>query len=162
MRRAAPALSGRVLAGTLLVSLAAVAAALVAQHAFGVRPCPWCVLQRGVFLLIAAASLVGLLLRGAARGLLLVVVLGLAVAGCAAAYYQHEVASLTSSCAMGFADRTIASLQLEDRLPYVFMVTANCAEAAAYRLLGLPYEVWSGALYVLTALAAALGLKRLK
>ena len=29
-----------------LVSLAAVAAALVSQHVFDMQPCPWCVLQR--------------------------------------------------------------------------------------------------------------------
>jgi disulfide bond formation protein DsbB len=38
------------------------------------------------------------------------------------------------------------------------MITANCAEAAAYRLLGLPYELWSAALFALLGLAALLGL----
>ena len=31
--------------------------------------------------------------------------------------------------------------------PSVFMITANCSEAAAYRLIGLPYEIWSGLLF---------------
>ncbi len=34
------------------------------------------------------------------------------------------------------------------------MVTANCAEASAYRLLGLPYEVWSALLFAAIALAS--------
>jgi disulfide bond formation protein DsbB len=40
------------------------------------------------------------------------------------------------------------------------MITANCAEAAAYRLLGLPYEVWSGAFYLIVALASLWALGR--
>ena len=32
-----------------IAAFAAVAAALVSQHAFGMEPCPWCVLQRLVF-----------------------------------------------------------------------------------------------------------------
>ncbi|MBC7378646.1 MAG: disulfide bond formation protein B, partial [Burkholderiaceae bacterium] len=39
-------------------------------------------------------------------------------------------------------------------LPYVFMVTASCAQAAAYRLLGLPYEVWSGLVFAVMAVAS--------
>lgn len=129
-----------------LGSLAAVGVALVAQHQFDVRPCPWCVLQRGVFLLIAAAAGLGWLARQRAWAVKLswVTVLGLALAGLACAYYQHEVASKMASCAMTFADQVLTALSLESLLPFVFMVTASCSEAANYRLLGLPYEVWSG------------------
>lgn len=158
----APALSGPVLGGTLLASVAAVIAALVAQHGFGVHACPWCVLQRGIFMLIAVEALLGLIVRGWLRGLLMLLVIAMAIGGVVAAVYQHEVAAQTASCAMGFADHVISNFQLEDRLPYVFMVTANCAEAAAYRLLGLPYEVWSGALFALIAVAGVFGLKRLR
>jgi disulfide bond formation protein DsbB len=36
---------------------------------------------------------------------------------------------------------------LEELWPAVFMITANCGEAATYLPLGLPYEVWSGLLF---------------
>jgi disulfide bond formation protein DsbB len=148
-------LPARALAGMAVLSFAAVGVALVAQHQFGVKPCPWCVLQRGIFLLIGTFSLLGWLLSGQRllRQTAIVVTLLLCAAGVTAAVFQHEVASQSASCAMGLADRIITTLGLEELWPSVFMVTANCADAAAYRLIGLPYEVWSGLLFA--GLAAA-------
>ncbi|MDN3920224.1 disulfide bond formation protein B [Roseateles violae] len=162
MSIAAPKLPARVLAGIAIACLAAVGFALAAQHGFGVKPCPWCVLQRGVFLLIAAVAGLGWLLSAnkPARGIALLGVLALALAGIAAAVFQHQVAAQMESCVMTFADRTLTALNLEELLPSVFMVTASCAEAAAYRLLGLPYEIWSGLLYGAIALASLVALKR--
>ncbi len=150
------------LAAIFFGSLAAVASALVAQHAFGVKPCPWCVMQRGVFLLIALVAGLTWLLKGMRpvrrAGLLLVAALG--VAGVAAAAFQHEVASKLASCDMTFADRLLSALDLETLLPSVFMVTASCSEAAAYRLLGLPYEVWSGLLFIAISAASLIAVKK--
>ena len=153
-------LPGRALAGIALVSFAAVAVALAAQHAFGVKPCPWCVMQRGIFLLIGAIALLGWFLRGVARKGSFALVIALAVCGLAAAVYQNQVAAKSLSCAMTLADRINTALGLEDALPYVFMVTANCSEAAAYRLLGLPYELWSGLLYAAIAAMAFIALRQ--
>ncbi len=153
--------AGALLALTVL-SWGAVGVALIAQHQFGVKPCPWCVLQRGIYLLIGGFALLGWLAQASRplrRGALALVLL-LCVAGIAAAVYQHEVAAQTESCAMGLADRILGALDLEERWPPVFMVTAGCAEAAAYRLLGLPYEIWSGVLYALLALQALISLRR--
>ena len=154
--------ASRVLAFSALVSLAAVAGGMGAQYQFGVKPCPWCVMQRGIFLLIAAVSALGWLLQrvGAVRVLALLLTAALGGAGLTAAGYQHEVASKLASCDMTFADRALTALQLEERFPSIFMVTANCSEASAYALLGLPYEIWSGALYTLIALLCLLALKR--
>jgi disulfide bond formation protein DsbB len=156
-------LPARALAGMALASFAAVGVALVAQHQFGVKPCPWCVLQRGIFLAVGAFALLGWLARGT-RGLrqaALVVVLMLCAAGLTAAVFQHEVASQTASCAMGLADKIVTALNLEELWPSVFMITANCAEAAAYRFAGLPYEIWSGLLFAgLGALSIAVMQKR--
>lgn len=155
-------LPARALAGMAAASFAAVGVALVAQHQFGVKPCPWCVLQRGVFLLIGAFSLLGWLVQAkrSLRQAAVVLVLILCAAGLTAAVFQHEVASQTASCAMGLADKIITALNLEDLWPSVFMITANCAEAAAYRFLGLPYEVWSGLLFVLMGAAGLVVLNK--
>ena len=153
-------LPARALALIAVASFAAVAIALIAQHGFGVKPCPWCVMQRGVFLLIGAVAALGWLLRGGARKLMLGLVALLGLAGIAAAVFQHQVAAQMESCVMTFADRLLTTLNLEEQLPYVFMVTASCAEAAAYRLLGLPYEIWSGLLFAAIALLSLLALKR--
>ena len=150
-------LPARALAGMAAASFAAVGVALVAQHQFGVKPCPWCVLQRAIFLAVGAFSLLGWLMQAkrSLRQAALVAVLLLCAAGLTAAVFQHEVASQTASCAMGLADRIVTALNLEELWPSVFMITANCADAAAYRLIGLPYEIWSGLLF---AAMGALGL----
>jgi len=51
-----------VLTGIAGVALVAVAAALVSQHALDMQPCPWCVLQRLIFVAIALVALGGLYL----------------------------------------------------------------------------------------------------
>ena len=142
-------LPARALAGMAVASFAAVGVAFVAQHQFGVKPCPWCVLQRAIYLAIGAVALLGWLMRAqrSLRQAAVVVMLVLCAAGLTAAVFQHEVASQTASCAMGLADRIVTLLGLEELWPAMFMITANCADAAAYRLLGLPYEVWSGLLF---------------
>ena len=66
----------------------------MSQHVFGMEPCPWCVLQRLVFVAIGVFALLGLAWRGAAGtrvagGLALL----LAAAGLAAALWQHFVAA---------------------------------------------------------------------
>lgn len=152
----------RMLAAAAVVSLAALAAALVAQYQFDIKPCPWCVMQRGIFILIAVVSVLGWCLHRvkAARIVALLLVAALGVAGLVAAGYQHEVASKLASCDMTFADKVLTALDLEARWPSVFMVTASCSEASAYTLLGQPYEIWSGLLFTLIALGALLTLKR--
>ena len=127
---------------------AAVAAALVSQHMFDMQPCPWCVLQRLIYLAIALACGVGLLWRGATGrrtgaglGLLL------ACAGVAAALWQHFQAAASSSCKQTLADKIVSSwLQLDRLWPDVFSARATCADAAV-SLLGISYDLWSLALF---------------
>jgi len=150
-------LPARALAATALASFGAVGAALIAQHQFGIKPCPWCVLQRAIFLVVGALALIGWLgqARRPLRQAVIVLILVMCTAGLTAAVFQHEVAAQSASCALSLADKIVTALGLEELWPPVFMITANCAEAAAYRLLGLPYEVWSGLLF---AALGALGL----
>jgi disulfide bond formation protein DsbB len=44
-------------------ALLALAVALVSQYVFDMQPCPWCVLQRLLFLAIAGVAAIGLPLR---------------------------------------------------------------------------------------------------
>lgn len=143
-----------------LVSLAAVAAALVSQHVFDMQPCPWCVLQRVVFVAIAIACVIGLVIRnGLGRGLSAVLVLLLSLGGAAAALWQHFVAAATASCNLTLADRIVSGLQLDSLAPEVFQARASCADAAV-KVLGVPYEFFSLALFVVFALAAVRLLRR--
>jgi disulfide bond formation protein DsbB len=155
-----------------LLCLASLAAALVAQHAFDVRPCPWCILQRGIIMLLAACCLLGgavawwlkhhahLHRAHLAARLTAIPVVLLAMGGLVAATYQHEVAAQSASCKMTVADQILTALELESRWPAVFMITADCQEAAAYRLLGLPYEIWSGLLFLLVLGVGLVALQR--
>jgi disulfide bond formation protein DsbB len=117
-------------------------------------PCAWCVLQRLIFLAVAGAALLGLLLPGLrAQRSAAVLALVLALSGVAAALWQHFVASASTSCAQSLADRAMGFTGLDSAFPEVFAAYASCAEAKA-TLLGLPYEFFSLSLFVLLALAA--------
>lgn len=135
--------SSLLLSGSALLCVGAVGAALYTQHVLGMQPCPWCVLQRLIFLGIALAALVGL----AARRLGPLLMIVLAMCGMAAALWQHFVAAATASCNLSFADRVMSTLMLDELAPAVFMATASCADAKV-NLLGVHYEFWSLALFV--------------
>lgn len=137
-----------------MASAAAVGGAIWAQYHLGMEPCPWCILQRILFIAVAAISLVAAALPWAAlRRLLSVMVMALCGGGVAAAYWQHFVAAKSSSCALTLADKVITFFALDTRWPSVFEVRASCADAAA-NLIGVPFEFWSMALFALIALVA--------
>jgi protein dithiol:quinone oxidoreductase len=139
---------GRLLPVIALLAVAAVGAALVSQHVFRMEPCPWCILQRVIFLAIAIVCGVGFFAPRAAG----VGVAVLALCGVAAALWQHFQAAASSSCAMTLADRVVGAMKLDSLWPDVFLARASCAEAAA-SLLGVPYDFWSLALFVLLGAA---------
>ena len=148
------------LAGVAAACIAAVALALVAQHGFDMQPCPWCILQRLIYLLIALLCGVAAVLRGGMPRIAAVALaLALAVSGAAAAVFQHVVAAKSFSCNLTFADTVITALGLEALMPTVFKVTATCADAAV-SVLGVPFEYWSLALFVVVALVLAGWLSR--
>ncbi|HEX4235341.1 MAG TPA: disulfide bond formation protein B [Caldimonas sp.] len=134
-------------------SFGVVVAALVSQHEFAMEPCPWCVLQRLIFLAIGACALLGLLWRSVvgsrvAAGIALL----LAADGVAAAFWQQLVAAKSESCNLTLADRVVGATGLDQLLPSVFEARASCADAAV-SLLGVPYAYWSAAAFVICAIA---------
>jgi protein dithiol:quinone oxidoreductase len=136
-------------------SFGAVAAALLTQHVFDMQPCPWCVLQRLVFVAVGGVALLGLAWRSTlGQRALPLLLLALCSAGIAAALWQHFVAAASASCNLTLADRIVSGLGLDAWLPQVFQATATCADAAV-NLLGVPYEFWSLALLLLIEAAAA-------
>lgn len=142
------------LAAMALACAVALGLALAAQYAFEMRPCPWCILQRLIFILIGLVCLIGAWVGARpARYALSVVAFVLSLLGAAAALWQHNVAAKSSSCNLTLADKVLNALGLEALLPTLFQVTANCADAAV-RVLGVAFEHWSLALYGLLALGA--------
>ncbi|MDZ7858557.1 disulfide bond formation protein B [Sphaerotilus sp.] len=142
-----------------LTCLASVGGALYAQHVWGMEPCPWCILQRVLYLAIACVALLAAALPTGSAGRIstalsagLVVAIGLA--GTAAALYQYLVAAKLPSCDLTLADRIVSGLGLDAWQPEVFEVRASCADAAV-ALLGVPFELWSAVLFGLVAGLAA-------
>jgi protein dithiol:quinone oxidoreductase len=142
-------------AGIMAAALLALSVALVAQHAFNAQPCPWCVLQRLLFLGIAVVSAIGLSRRMnrwrlAIGGLVLI----LALLGIASAAWQHFVAARSTSCNLTLADKIIRQhLHLDQLLPSVFDARALCADAAV-DLIGIPFDFWSLGLFAALGIAA--------
>ena len=125
-------------------SLGAVVLALVSQHVFDMQPCPWCALQRLIFVAIGLVALLGLawhdtLLARRSVPLLLLLLCG---CGIASALWQHFVAAASASCNFTLADRVLSGSRLDELLPEVFQPRATCADAAV-SLLGVPYDFWS-------------------
>ena len=141
-------------------SFGAVAAALVSQHEYGMEPCPWCVLQRLVFLAIGAFALLGLVWHAATgRRIAASFALLLAGAGIAAALWQHFAAAKSASCNLTLADRIMNWTGLNAMLPSVFEARANCADAAV-SLFGVPYDFWSAGLFIVIAILMIASLRR--
>lgn len=159
-RAGAPGAAGH---GNMLLiaglALAGVGAALVSQYAFDMQPCPWCILQRLIFVVLGAVALAAAYAGSGLRKMLSGAVLLLSALGAAAAVYQNVVASKSVSCNLTLADRILNALRVEALAPWLFEVKASCADAAV-SLLGVPFELWSLALFALTGLLSVAALIR--
>jgi disulfide bond formation protein DsbB len=152
LARGGAATNARWFALVAALSFGVVVAALVSQHAFAMEPCPWCVLQRLIFVAIGVFALLGLAWRGPAGSRVAgTFALLLAVAGMLAAAWQQFVAAKSASCNLTLADRVMTASQLDRLLPDVFEARASCADAAV-NLLGVPYAMWSALAFVLCAI----------
>jgi protein dithiol:quinone oxidoreductase len=133
--------------GVAGLAFGSVGIALVSQYQFDMLPCPWCILQRLIFILIGVVCVAAALLQARAPRLSLAgVATALCVAGMAAALYQNIVASKLQSCDLTFADRLINGLGVERWWPWLLSVQGSCADAAV-ELLGMPYELWALGLF---------------
>lgn len=155
-KSAVPAHTGWLLA-IALSCVSAVGAALVSQHHFDMPPCPWCVLQRAVFLMIAITCVLALVARKPKLRLgLYAAALLLSLCGAAAAVWQHFGAANSLSCGLSLAERIISATGLDRLAPAVMAPQTSCADGAV-DLLGVPYEFWSLGLYcVIAAILSAM------
>jgi len=143
-----------VLVGAAILACGAVGATLVSQYQFDMKPCVWCVLQRFICLVLAVLALVGAALGGRARRGAVWLALLAALGGVASALWQHFVAAQTEWCPHTLAERIVTGLHLDRLAPDVFIAYATCADAAV-NLLGVPYAIWSCAVFVTLAVLLA-------
>ena len=135
----------------IVLCAASLGIALVAQHAMGMQPCPWCVVQR---LLMLASMGCMLLVLGSLRvpialALPLLANFVFQVAGIAAAGYQFLVASRSDRCDLGLADRILIASGLEQAWPWMFAASTSCTEAASATLLGFPFSLLALGFFIL-------------
>lgn len=141
-----------------LTSAAGVAMALVSQHVYDMQPCPWCILQRLIFVVIACVAVLGMLWRSRTGQIVVAVLVDLlATAGISTALWQHFVAAASQSCNLTLADKIISGIGLDGLLPEIFAPRASCADAAV-NMFGVPYEFWSLALFAIVGTLAVLAL----
>ena len=141
-----------------VMSLGVVALAALAQYAFDMQPCPWCVLQRFIYIVVGVLALLGALLSGTARRIAIGLALLGTFCGIASALWQQLAAVNENSCDLSLAERITTGLHLDRILPQLFIAYASCADAAV-SVLGIPFAVWSCAMYVMLALLLAWALR---
>jgi protein dithiol:quinone oxidoreductase len=140
------------------VCIAGIAFALVAQHMWDMQPCPWCIIQRMLYMLLAFVALACGLFGGKRTRMGRTVaskpwkagswaVVLLSLLGVGVAIYQATVASSQVSCNLTAAHKFISATGLDELAPEIFKVRASCADAANATLLGIPFEVASGILF---------------
>lgn len=134
----------------VLLSITALAIALISQHFAGMRPCAWCVFQRLILIMIGLVALLGLVsgrfcLRAARVSSAVVAALGLG--GIVAAWYQYSVAAVQFSCEQTFADRFMSASGLDAAIPWLFGIYATCMDARV-EMLGIEYALWALALFI--------------
>ncbi len=148
----------QVLAAVALLALAALAAAVVAQYVFDMQPCPWCVLQRFIYILVAVFALAGAFFTDRTRRVAIGLALLAALSGIGAALWQQLYAVNQLSCDLTFAERITTGLHLDRLFPQLFIAYASCADAAV-NVIGVPFAVWSCTMYVVLALLLAWSLR---
>ena len=141
----------QVLVGIGVVALGAVGLAAIAQYAFNMQPCPWCVLQRFIYIVVGVLALVAAALPGIARRLFIGLALLGTLSGIASALWQQLHAVNEASCDLSLAERIVSGLHLDSLVPQLFIAYASCGDAAV-SVLGIPFAVWSCLLYVILAL----------
>ena len=138
----------QVLAIIGVLSLGAVGLAALAQYAFDMQPCPWCVLQRFIYIVVAVLALIGAFVSGTTRRIAVGLGALAALSGVAAALWQQLVAASSTSCNLTLAERITTALQLDRILPQLFIAYASCADAAV-DILHIPFAVWSCIMFAL-------------
>ncbi len=138
------------------------AAGMQLQHLLSLSPCPYCIFQRVLYLLIAVLALFGVLLPGLAP-LWLLVIGGAALLGAGVAGYQtwmQAYPDLAPECS--FTDPNLIE-RLVDWLgmqwPSLFLATGFCS-SKEWVFLGLSMANWSLLLFAGVALYALLLIRR--
>ena len=141
-----------------LVCAALYAYAIYVQFELGIEPCPMCIFQRIVFIVMAILFLVGAIQSPRARGrrvyallLLLSACIGIGIAA-RHLWVQHQPPDLMAGCAPGW-NYMIANFPFSKTLKMAFTGSADCAQVS-WTFLRLSMPFWSLLCYVLLGAGA--------
>lgn len=137
--------------------LAIVGGALYLQHVKDLEPCPWCIVQRLGFLLIALIALVGALARPSGGGVTVFAGLGglVAAAGIAAAGYHIYLQSdeaRANACVGSVVEKLLDTSRIGKWIPPLLQYDGPCT-LKPWALLGLSIPEWSLVGFVVMLLA---------
>jgi len=145
-------------AAGFFVCAALYAYAIYVQFALGIEPCPMCIFQRIVFIVMAIFFVAGAIQNPRARGrcvyaLLLLLTAGIGV-GIAARHLwvQHQPPDLMAGCAPGW-NYMVENFPLSKALKMAFTGSADCAQVS-WTFLGLSMPFWTLVCYVLLGFGA--------
>ena len=146
----------RLLAFIALACIALLAFGLYLQHAVGLEPCPMCIVQRYLFILVALAAGIGAALPASATRWVggLMALLSFTGAGVAARqswlqWFPPEIAT----CGRDLFGM-IESFPLKRVIPMVFRGSGDCS-AVDWTFLGLTIANWSFLNFMLVAVLGA-------
>lgn len=156
-RRYADRAAGLVTA-ILLVCLGILGFALYLQHVLDLDPCPWCVVQRLAFIVIALVCVIAIMIRPSGGGITFTsLAIGLiAAGGIAAASYHIYIQSdpaRAQSCAGSVVERLLDASKLGKWVPPLLQYDGACT-LKPWSLLGLSIPEWSLAWFVVLLAAA--------
>ena len=132
------------LGAALLLCIAALSVAYYLQHVELLEPCPWCIAQRILFMIVGLIALLALVHRNWRRMYTLVGSF-FAVAGVAAAAYHLWLQSRPQeavSCMGGWLEKTLDASRLGALWPEMFQYEGPCV-LAPWDMLGLSIPEWS-------------------
>jgi disulfide bond formation protein DsbB len=150
---------------TLLLTIAAACVALVAaavamQQIKDLLPCPLCVIQRYLYLAVAACCLWAVYGRKPKAGTALALLAslgGLGVAG----KHLYILANPGFSCGIDPTETFLNKLPSATFIPWVFRADGLCEDATA-PFLGLSFPQWSGLCFALITAALVVAIVKLR
>ena len=128
------------------------------QHVQGLEPCPMCILQRYVFIVIGLVALAGAIhgpqRTGTCIYAALIVVFALVGAGTSMRHsYLQRFPDPATSCGVEL-EFLVNNFPLAQALPKIFAGSGECAKVK-WKLLGLSIPEWALVWFVLVIVAAA-------
>lgn len=153
--------SSRLSLALVLLSIGGLALALWSQHVWGMRPCPWCVFQRLLLILIGSAALISLWARSLPKLRIpsLITTTLLAIGGIASASYHYLVAANDQeACVQSWVEQLMVQSGLEGTLPWLFGIYTSCMDGKV-DLWGVDYTLWALTLFVVLLVISVLALR---